>query len=534
MSELKSTADLTPPNRGWWWEVALIVLLCYLKAGWSPPDVNEAHYLCKAKHYWQPEWCAQDFFLNSPDAHAPFYFLFGWVTTLVSLPAAAWIGRFVTWTLIAWAWQRLSWRLVPAKFAAVISAALMIVLTTAGHMAGEWIIGGVEAKSFAFALVFLGIEQAIRGRWNTAFIVLGAAAALHVLVGGWAVAACGVAWLIADRGWRTPLQILPGVAIGFALSLLSLVPVLMLNRGADAVTVAEANYIYVYERLAHHLVFHQFPHLWMARLAAQAVLFFALAWWLQRHQTSDNLRRLVAFIGGAVAFAMVGIVIDQSTLYHPDLAASLLRFYWYRLADALVPCAAALILPMALESLRTTRPQVTAWGQMALLLAAVVPLLTWNYEFQQMPLPGSVRQTWQQEDTPRSAEETRDRFLDWKAACAWVEANTPADAMFLTPRRQQTFKWYASRSEVVSLKDIPQDAVGLVEWRRRMNDIFTPAVNRFGFAALSDEQIVELANRYGADYVVIERSDRVPRLQQVYPPAGEVNGSFAIYRIPRL
>lgn len=529
----KSIRDISPANRGWWWEVALIVLLCYLKAGWPPPDVNEAHYLCKAKHYWQPEWCAHDFFLDSPDAHAPFYFVFGWVTTLVSLPVAAWIGRLVTWALIAITWQRLSWRIVPAPFAAVISAGLMIVLTTAGHMAGEWIIGGVEAKSFAFALVFWGIEQILRRRWNSAFIALGGAAALHVLVGGWAVAACGVAWLLSgDR--RTPWKIVPGLGIGFALSLLSLIPVLLLNRGADAATIAEANYIYVYERLAHHLVFHQFPHLWMARFAAQAILFFALAWWLSKQTRGETVLLLAGFGGGAVAFALVGIIIDQSTLYNPDVAASLLRFYWYRLADAIVPCGFALLLPAAVEALRAGRPQVAAWSQMALLLAAVIPLLTWNYEQQQLPLPGSVRQTWQQEDEPRSAESTRQRFLDWRAACAWVEANTPVDAIFVTPRRQQTFKWYASRAEVVSLKDIPQDARGLVEWRRRMNDIFTPAVNRLGLAALTDQQIVELANRYGADYVIVDDFARASQLQRVYPTADAVNDTFAIYRIPRL
>ena len=79
MSNSPPTTAPCPPNRGWWWEAALITLMCYLKAGWLPPDVNEAHYLAKAKHFWQPDWCPADFFLNSPDAHTPFYVVFGWV-----------------------------------------------------------------------------------------------------------------------------------------------------------------------------------------------------------------------------------------------------------------------------------------------------------------------------------------------------------------------------------------------------------------------------------------------------------------------
>lgn len=534
MSAVKSTTADWPPNRGWWWEAALVLLLCYLKAGWPPPDVNEAHYLAQAKHFWEPDWGARDFFLASPDAHAPFYFVFGWMTTLVSLPTAAWIGRLATWSLIAIAWQRLSWAIVPVPLAAVISGGLMIVLTTVGHMAGEWIIGGVEGKSFAFALVFFGLEQMVRGRWNAAFVLLGGAAALHVLVGGWAVAACGVAWLLMHGRQAKPLSIAPGLVGGFLLSLCGLLPVLLLNHGADAQTIADANYIYVYERLSHHLVFHEFPHVWMARHAALAVLFFALVAWLKRSSAGNEVQRLAAFMAGAVLFVLIGIVIDQALLNHLDLAASLLRFYWYRLSDVMVPCGVALLLPAAVARLSSTRPQLAAWLQMALLLLATVPILVWNYQYQQLPLPGSIRQTWQQEDEPRSAEETLERFQDWRAACKWIEANTEVDALFLTPKGQQTFKWYAARAEVVSLKDIPQDARGLVEWRRRMNDVYAPPVNRLGFAALSDEQLKELANRYEAEYVVIEKPHRALRLKRVYPTGSEVNATFAVYRVPKL
>src|SRR5262252_1493525 len=80
-------------------EIAWIFLLLFLFAGSLPPDVGESHYLVKAKHYWQPTWCAGDLFLESRDAHGTFYWVFGWVTKYCSLPATAWIGRGVTWLL---------------------------------------------------------------------------------------------------------------------------------------------------------------------------------------------------------------------------------------------------------------------------------------------------------------------------------------------------------------------------------------------------------------------------------------------------
>ena len=49
-------------------EVLLILALFFVAHGDLPPDVNEGHYLGKAKHYWNPAWCPEDHFLKSADA----------------------------------------------------------------------------------------------------------------------------------------------------------------------------------------------------------------------------------------------------------------------------------------------------------------------------------------------------------------------------------------------------------------------------------------------------------------------------------
>ena len=131
-----------------WGEVAMIVVVFFVYAGWPAPDVNEAHYLSKAKHYWDPSWCAGDFFLESSDAHSVFYWSFGWLTLLFSLPTVAWIGRLVTWTLLAIGWYRLLRAIMPQRGAALLSAAISVCLIHRCHMAGEWLIDGVKAKSF--------------------------------------------------------------------------------------------------------------------------------------------------------------------------------------------------------------------------------------------------------------------------------------------------------------------------------------------------------------------------------------------------
>ena len=48
-------------------------------------------------------------------------------------------------------------------------------------LAGEWVIGGVEAKGFAYALVLVGLERLLRDRWGWALLCFGAASSLHVI-----------------------------------------------------------------------------------------------------------------------------------------------------------------------------------------------------------------------------------------------------------------------------------------------------------------------------------------------------------------
>jgi hypothetical protein len=523
--------ELQPaPNRLWLLETLVIVLLCYLKAGGEPPDVNEAHYLAKARHYWDPAWCPYDFFLNSSDAHAVFYWTFGWVCALVSLPAAAWIGRIVVWLLLAWSWQRLSFALAPMRGAAILSGGLMIVLTTVGHMAGEWIVGGVEGKGFAYALVFLAMEQIVRGRWSSAWLFLGGAASFHVLVGGWGVIAAMLAWLVAGKDRPRVRSMLPGLIGGFVLSLPGLLPVVLLNRGASAQVTATANIIYVFQRLDHHLVFSKFDHVLMARHAVIVLAFGALGWWNWKQSAADEslgrLRRLLAFVGGALVLTVAGIAIDQVTavLESDRIAAALLRFYWYRLGDVIIPCGVALLSTMQVWRLWLPRA--------AALVAMIVILSTWCFQQNQISLPSGVLAT-----VPRAmgldVERARAEHEDWKRVCEWISSQTPEDAVFLTPRQQQTFKWYASRAEVVSVKDVPQDAVGLLEWDERVRNIFPRAVERLGLAAFTDDALLSRADKYGASYVIFEprKYSRATNLERVYPLGDDQNEAFAVYRI---
>ncbi len=518
-------------------EAALIFGLFYLYAGTAVPDRNESHYLAKARHYWDSSWCPGDQFLDSADPHLVFYWAFGWLTLLLPLPAVAWTGRIITWALLAITWQRLSFTLVPRRMASLLSAAMFICLVHCCHMAGEWVIGGVESKGFAFVLVFAALEALVRGRWRWVWLLLGAATSLHVLVGGWALVAAGIAWLMAPGERTSLLQSLPWMGAAIVLALPGLVPALLLTVGTEPDVVRQANDIYVFQRLPHHLV--------------PTIIFATTPWYVVRHVVlvvvwgglflavgrDVRQRQLARFVAGAVLIAVIGVMIALATEHWPTIAAALLRFYWFRMSDVMVPLGVAMLALAAWQQLAEWRPDVGRWTVIA--MAAVTAMVLAGIVNRER---NDLRPKADRQSLPMSryeAETTWDIYEDWRRACRWIEESTEPDARFLTPRMQQTFKWYASRSEVATWKDIPQDAESIVEWWNRFHEVYPEFVDDDGFAtqglaAHDDAELCRLAHKYGARYVVIDRtvSRRRPQFERVYPTEAAPNKYYAVYRVP--
>jgi len=535
---------LTIPTARWltWADCALVFLAITIvfavHSGGRVPEPNEPYYLAKAKHYWDPSWIADDFFLDSADSHWTFYVTLGWLAKWITLPALAWTGRLLTWGLLAVAWQRLSFAIAPRWGLAALSAAGFVCLNEGCHMAGEWVVGGFEAKGIAYALVIAALAEMVQNRWNPTWILLGAASAFHVLVGGWSTLAVGFCWITAGAT-RVPIRSMRfGLLGGLGLSLFGLMPALALTRGVEHSVLVEANHIYVYHRLSHHLYFNDFPARFIVRHAVLLVCWLALCRFLSGDAARWRLRRVVA---GAVLIALVGVAISSLATLYPVWAAGWLRFYWFRLSDAMLPLGVALEVTAALVQLSqiSHKPDAQAREPVSSLarrdhaysrrsLAATVAVAGIVIAYLGFHAIDSRPSAVPRADKPGKV----DNYADWRAACEWIANNTPAHARFLTPRGAQTFKWYAQRSEVATWKDIPQDSASIVEWWGRLKEIHAedPRASdpdwRDSLADLSPTKLAELGALYGAAYVL---TSSVPRLDL---PCEYRNNTYAVYALP--
>jgi hypothetical protein len=226
---------------------------------------------------------------------------------------------------------------------------------------------------------------------------------------------------------------------------------------------------------------------------------------------------MVKFAWGAAMLACLGLILEVALADQPLIAARLLRYYWYRLTDFAAPMAVALGATALISMAAAQRRTWNTWGLAVALLFAGWYLTSVTLERLGNSVPPA---------DARTAE-----FSAWVDVCDWVAENTMPGALFLTPRLNHSFKWRAGRPEVVSRKDIPQDARSILEWDRRIKDIYYfegPAglqgpIDSIG--QLATKRVEELAEKYNADFVLSDRG------QLLSLPKAYWNEEYVVYRI---
>jgi len=316
---------------------------------------------------------------------------------------------------------------------------------------------------------------------------------------------------------------MPGIIVGTLLALVGILPALSLTWHEPADIVSKANQIYVFDRLPHHLsILTMPPDEVKSRFTRHGILIAALVLFGFVARRDARLKPIVYFAWGAVIIACIGLAIEIGFTSQPAVAAKFLRYYWFRLTDFAAPMAISLL---ATSLIAFGIDQRRRWA---------IPLLLVALAFCGLMLASACQpriialRTHENPVPPADAKSTG--YSDWIKVCDWIAENTASNALFITPRLNQSFKWRTGRAEVVNKQDIPQDARGIVEWDRRLKDIFY--FNQNGVEQTLDsigvrgtETVSELAKKYHAQYVLMDRG------QLLKLPIAFRNDEYVVYRI---
>ena len=222
------------------------------------------------------------------------------------------------------------------KWLCVVTAGLFLLLVDKCHLAGEWVIGGVEAKSFAFPFVFWALAAMLNGRWRISWILVGVASAFHVLVGGWTCLAmlCVYFWSRSSLAASAPLrsQFVP-LLIGAGISLLGILPPILAGLSNNLGDAHQANVILVTQRLSHHQLFNDFSTVRVAGFAGLVLIWFVIT---KLAPQTVQLKAINRFAFVSIVIGFVGIVLSSQVELNSDSkAVDLLIYYWFRLPISL-------------------------------------------------------------------------------------------------------------------------------------------------------------------------------------------------------
>jgi len=495
------------------------------------PGTNEPHYLSKAKHFWTPQWCSGDFFLESSNAHAFFYQTIGSVTQWLSLHNTAILGRLTGFLLLAIGWFRLIRVLVPGIWSPLISVWIYLGIAAIGNFSGEWIIGGVESKVFAYSFLFLSLANACDQNWNRSAIYAGLTISAHPVVGIWAILCEGFAiishWFLykSSRNKITLHQFIktaiPAGGLLILCALPGLIPSLELLIQGDAQDKFAANYIQVFYRIKHHLDpmdFHFSSYLLYAMLLG--------IWLLLRRNESPTFanRFFLFFIAGTFGLACIGLLLgagprpaSEMPLY--AFRMSLLKFYPFRLFDALLPLAVSVSILISIhQRFLDTRDSVakphrfSESSKNAIIVILSLGLFT-----------SVLYSAWLVPPIHKMSPAQR---KDWIDACHWVNLHSPQTALFLTPVHESDFKWYAQRPEYVTFKDCPQDASGVVEWNRRLKYLRKWGQEYYN-EGFDDRALSTLKQKTNITHLLVKRLGPFTTIKPIYQ-----NQTYKVYKLP--
>ena len=485
--------------------LALLGLISICLLGQGLLESNEAGKLGLALQQVDPSWNPSDWYLNQPQSYQ-------WLFQQISgQPLRLWgpsIGAIVI-RLIGYT----AWSLAIADVSILLGlsipstlGAVAIFLTHQSLIAGEWMLGGAEPKTFAYAALLLAFAAWQKKKWWIFGLMSGIACTFHILVGGYGTATLLVASIIGTPA--AAQKDLSRVCAGLTLGILPAAITLgskheaLLQGHRTAEEIPSVTWIYTYLRNPHHLA----PSSWDRGewlMASIWLILFVLAvlWGLRDHSTSAQKRRSLC-LWTALSLATFGLGLAISLW---DTEGIFLRFYPFRLADTLAPLSTSLLIAYHLEQLQPAASRIGS-----LLIATIIAIQlygSWPLHGADLFIPLHPGRSTQEE------------------LYQWIATKTPSHSRILTPPGGfEDMSLKTGRAAIAQFKQIPNRSSDVQEWFERMQamggdtafwksskGLKSRRKLNSGYNRLTDVELAELAHQYQADIIVTTKKQAKPR-----------------------
>jgi hypothetical protein len=239
-------------------------------------------------------------------------------------------------------------------------------------MGNEWLFGDVEAKTFAYAFVFLMFAAAVSGRWKSAVVAGVLATYFHFLIGGFWTVIAGAVYAALHRRWRIAAS---AIAL-YGILISPLLIVIMRGQighgapptGSDGLT---ADYIYSILRNPHHVAPFADPgglHRW-ARGVVSTVIMCVFGYYIAQ-MAPRRVRVFALMLTGLGIYLLLAMVISWGDRHTGWFG----KFYLFRPASLtlLLACVTLVLLVRTVQQSGVIQiKRILAFGIVCLFLGNV-------------------------------------------------------------------------------------------------------------------------------------------------------------------
>ncbi len=488
------------------WLAAFAVLALLNAGGYRYGATDQAFYIPAVAHHVNPSLFPRDWSLLGPqDSLNLFTPLAGWLVATVGLPLPALFLALYALTLatLGAGALALGLRLGRSRWTAVALLAALTLRHAIAQGAVNTLEGYTHPRMLAFAVGLLALAALLGGRRRVVVGLTALAGLIHPTTGTWFAVVAGVGLARAHRAWRPWLLAAAGLAAAISAWALLAGPLSprLVRMDADWLSVLASKRYLFPDRWP--------PAEWLIVAAYAAVIAFV------------HVRRLRA---GVVTEGEVGLAWGIGTLL--ALLAAALPLNAARVAffvQLQAPRVLWLVDLVAVASLVWFLAEAGTWESdghvpndrraraVALVMLALSAGRGLYVSFVEHPERALV-----QVDLPAT---------EWNRSLQWIEMNTPADALVVADPghawRHGTSVRVGARRDVL-LEEVKDTAMAMysAEGASRVLERIRALE---GFGALTPEGARELARRYGASVLIVDRELALPLLRQ--------QGPFRIYAL---
>jgi len=487
--------------------IFVILFLIFFKVDIS---YNEMDVIPYGRSLYNSNWLSNDWYLN---LKIPYRFLFsypiGFFSDSFGFIKTIYIGRVISYIFIAISLNNLINTVNTSKsfIYYLLSVTIFFYFFRSGMGAGEWMVGGLDTKVFAYGFTLLSIAYFIKNDIKRWLLFSGLTISFHMLIGFYSLISF-IPLILINRKYNrnsikqliklSPILIISGL-VGFYGIFIQLINIAdnISNLGWD---------IYVNIRIPHHSIPSYFPRrIWLY------ITSFSLINILILIKTKIIKPRLLS----TYALSTVGISFIGLAIFLVNESSSLLRYYFFRFSDIMLPLLTIIsITYFVIEKANTYSIKAKSTIYYSTLLVTSIFYMLSMYKCY---------------SDIRINSDTELYDLDM---ISWVKNNTDSRDGFIANPNSNMFYVNYERSIFVSWKHSPQNNNDIIEWYNRLkllnigNDFTTINEVTANYIDITETQVLSIQETYtNLRYVL------VPKTKYLYFPVRHKSSTNTLYEI---